>query len=85
MLIGTEEAEIHWFKEAREIYPSRKYDMFFWDNKASLVIKDTEPSDSAKYRCEIVNALGRPQALSMYTVSRLLVNLIILGAVTESM
>ena len=47
------------FKDAREVYPSRKYDMFFWDNKATLAIKDTEPNDTGRYRCEVSNRLGR--------------------------
>jgi hypothetical protein len=75
--IGTEEAEIRWSKEAREIHPSKKYDMFFWDRKASLVIKDTEPADSANYRCEIINPLGHTEStgnLTVYSTSLLLCN-----------
>ena len=47
------------FKDAREVYPSRKYEIFFWDNKATLAIKDTEPNDTGRYRCEVSNRLGR--------------------------
>jgi hypothetical protein len=58
------------YKEAREVYASRKYEMFFWDNKATLAIKDTEPSDSGRYRCEVSNRLGRVEStgsLSVYS------------------
>jgi len=47
------------FRDAREVYPSRKYEIFFWDNKATLAIKDTEPNDTGRYRCEVANRLGR--------------------------
>jgi len=33
--------------------------MFFWDNKATLAIKDSEPNDTGRYRCEVSNRLGR--------------------------
>ena len=61
------------FKDAREVYPSRKYEMFFWDNKATLAIKDTEPNDTGRYRCEVSNRLGRIEStgsLHVYSTSR---------------
>ena len=61
-------ADVCRFKDSKELYRGRKYEMLFWNNKASLVIKDTEPSDSAKYRCEISNALGRVQSSGKLTV-----------------
>jgi len=60
------------FKDAREVYPSRKYEMFFWDNKATLAIKDTEPNDTGRYRCEVSNRLGRIEStgsLHVYSAS----------------
>lgn len=42
--------------------------MLYWNNKASLVVKDTEPSDSAKYRCEVSNRLGRVETSGSLTV-----------------
>lgn len=47
------------FKEGKELYHGRKYDTFFWDNKASLIVKDTTPTDTGAYRCEIHSPLGR--------------------------
>ena len=42
--------------------------MLYWDNKASLVIKETDPSDTAKYRCELSTALGRVESTGSLTV-----------------
>ncbi len=42
--------------------------MLFWDNKASLVVKETEPADSAKYRCEISTPLGRVESIGSLLV-----------------
>ena len=63
------------FKDAREVYPSRKYELFFWDNKATLAIKDTEPNDTGRYRCEVMNRLGRVEStgsLHVYSMPSLL-------------
>ena len=66
--LGTDQAEIMWFKNARQLYPGRKYEMLYWDNKASLVIKDTETNDSGSYRCEVANQLGRVDSVGALTV-----------------
>lgn len=50
------------------MYASRKYEMFFWDNKATLAIKDSEPSDSGRYRCEVSNRLGRVESTGNLSV-----------------
>ena len=66
--LGSKEAEIWWLKNAKQLYPGRKYEMLYWDNKASLVIKDTQTSDSGSYRCEVANALGRVDSIGALTV-----------------
>ena len=65
---GMENIEIHWYKENKEIYRGRKYEPIFWDNKVSLVIKDTEPTDSATYRVEVINQLGHVESQCRLTV-----------------
>ena len=32
--------------------------MFFWNNKSSLVIKQTDLDDAGRYRCEVRNPVG---------------------------
>ena len=56
------------FKENKEVYRGRKYEPIFWNNKASLTVKETEPSDSAKYRIEVSNSLGRAESKGTLTV-----------------
>ena len=71
---GMRDFDVHWFKENKEVYRGRKYEMLFWDNRASLVIKDSEPSDSAKYRCELSTPLGRVQSVgSLIVYSELII------------
>ena len=70
MVVSLTIAGLCRYKDAKEVYASRKYEMFFWDNKATLAIKDTEPSDTGRYRCEVSNRLGRVEStgnLSVYS------------------
>ena len=32
--------------------------MFYWDNKATLVVKDTQAADAGEYKCVVSNRLG---------------------------
>ena len=42
--------------------------MLYWDNKASLVVKDTEPADNATYKCVLSNQFGSAEADALLTV-----------------
>ena len=65
---GSEDTEISWFKDARPLRSGRKYEMLFWDDKASLVVKETEPSDNGTYRCVLSNEHGKAEASARLTV-----------------
>ena len=65
---GDPKAKIHWYKEAKEIYPSKKYDMSFEDGTAKLVISPSELNDSATYRLEAENKLARVDTQGKLTV-----------------
>ena len=56
---GDPPAEIHWYKDNKEVYKSKKYTISFKDEVAELVISGTDIKDSGWYRCEAVNKLGR--------------------------
>ena len=66
---GTPVAEIRWFKDAKEVHDGVKYEMNYTDNVAELVVKDTEPSDTAKYRCEAANVIGRVETSANLTIN----------------
>ena len=66
---GEPPGAIHWFKDSKEIYSGKKYDIGFSNKVATVLIKDTEPGDAAEYRCEVSNKLGRVQ-----TECKLIVN-----------
>ena len=74
---GTKDVELHWYKDSHECYPGRKYEILFYNNQASLVIKNTEISDTAKYTCEVANPLGIVESSGYLTVySKLSLNLL---------
>ena len=67
------EAKVMWnipcrYKESKALRQGRKYEMLYWDNKASLVVKDTEPSDNATYKCVLSNQFGSAEADATLTV-----------------
>ena len=56
---GNPKAILHWYKDAKEIYKSKKFVMEYENNIAKLTINNPEPSDIGVYRCEAVNKIGR--------------------------
>ena len=65
---GEPRAAIHWYKDAKEIYASRKHTMKYTENVAELTIHTTELNDSATYRCEADNKVGRVETQGTLTV-----------------
>ncbi|XP_023933258.1 titin isoform X1 [Lingula anatina] len=65
---GEPEAEIRWFKDGKQIAPSKKYEMNYVDEVAELVIKETSTGDAGKYRCEASNAIGKVDTEASLTV-----------------
>jgi len=56
---GDPAAEMHWYRDGKEIFKSKRYELTRDGDTASLVIAATETTDSATYRCEAVNKLGK--------------------------
>jgi len=56
---GDPAAEVHWYRDGKEIYKSKKYEMTRDGDVASLVLATTETTDSATYRCEAENKHGK--------------------------
>lgn len=56
---GDPPAEMHWYRDNKEIYKNKRYEMTRDGDTASLIIAASETTDSATYRCEAVNKLGK--------------------------
>jgi len=56
--LGEPTSEVHWFRENKEIYKTKKYEMSQDGDRLTLAISATEPTDSSTYRCEVSNKLG---------------------------
>lgn len=56
---GEPSAAIHWYKDNKEIYAGKRFQLSYVDDAATLQFSDTSVSDSGVYRCEAVNKLGR--------------------------
>ena len=56
---GDPAAEMSWYRDGKEIFKSKRYEMTRDGDVAALVIAATETTDSATYRCEAVNKLGK--------------------------
>jgi hypothetical protein len=57
-------------KGAKEIFPSRKYKMEYYerDQVAVLLIGDVDHGDSGRYKCEVANNHGRTDTSCRLTV-----------------
>jgi Immunoglobulin I-set domain len=56
--LGEPTSEVQWFRENKEIYQTKKYDISQDGDLLTLSISSSEPSDSATYRCQVSNKLG---------------------------
>lgn len=57
---GQPKAAVTWYKDgSREIYQGKKYNMTYKDNVAVLEVLQADLSDSALYRVEADNKVGR--------------------------
>ena len=65
---GSPEPTLSWYRDNRQLKPSKKYTMSYTGRDASLVIKDTELSDAGRYRCEADNRVARVDTDATLTV-----------------
>lgn len=56
--LGEPPAKIRYFRDDKEIFNGSKYVTVVRGDEVRLVVRDTEPSDAAKYRLEASNKLG---------------------------
>lgn len=59
ILPGDPKAEIHWYKEAKEIYAGKRHKISYTNDVAKLVIPKAELADGGTYSCEAANKIGR--------------------------
>lgn len=57
--IGQPKSAITWYKDSRELYQGKKYNMTLSNGVAKLEIYQADLSDSSIYRVEANNKLGR--------------------------
>lgn len=55
---GTPELQVKWYKEGRQLMPSRYYTLVFEDNVSSLRIQSVTKEDSGEYTFKVENDFG---------------------------
>ena len=66
---GEPPAEIHWYRDAKELYHSAKYEIITRGNMARLLVNEPGTTDQATYTCEAVNKHGRVETKARLTVT----------------
>jgi len=56
---GDPAAEMHWYRDGKELFKNKRYELTRDGDTAALIIAAAETTDSATYRCEAVNKLGK--------------------------
>lgn len=65
---GEPKGKVTWYKDAREVYQGKKYNMMVSKNEAKLEILQADLSDTSVYRIEVDNKLGRVESEAKLTV-----------------
>ena len=66
---GDPKCTVTWYKNGKELFANKKYDMSVEDDIAQLVVKDTEFKDGATYEVEVKNKLGKSRSECNVTVN----------------
>ncbi len=56
---GEPSADLHWYKDNKELYAGKRFQISYSKDTAVLRFTDTVVGDGGVYRCEAVNKLGR--------------------------
>jgi len=68
MNLGEPQAEVKWFRDGKEIFKNKKYQMTAEGERVSLIITGSETLDAATYKCEASNKLGTVKTQCKLTV-----------------
>ncbi|XP_039598490.1 titin-like, partial [Polypterus senegalus] len=67
-VVGTPELKVRWFKDNKELFPSRQYKISFVNNVASLKIQSAHKDDMGEYSFEVCNDIGSSTCKAYLTV-----------------
>lgn len=65
---GSPELKFKWFKDQKEVVSGRKYRMLVKDTTVALKILSADKGDTAEYRMELSNKVGKDQCSCSVTV-----------------
>jgi len=58
---GSPSADVNWYRNGKKILSDEKYKITTEGDTMKLTIKECEATDSATYRCDVINKLGEVQ------------------------
>uniref|UniRef100_A0A3P9M634 Ig-like domain-containing protein n=1 Tax=Oryzias latipes TaxID=8090 RepID=A0A3P9M634_ORYLA len=61
IISGSPDLKVKWFKDGKEMISGRKYKITLKDNTATMKILTAERGDTAEYRMEVSNKVGKDQ------------------------
>lgn len=65
---GSPELKVKWLKDGKEMMSGRKYKMSVKDNTATMKILSAERSDSAEYKMQVSNKVGKDECTCSLTI-----------------
>lgn len=65
---GSPELKVKWFKDGKEMISGRKYKMAVKENTAVLKILAADKGDTAEYKMELSNKVGKDECSCSVTV-----------------
>lgn len=68
IISGSPDLKVKWLKDGKEMISGRKYKITLKDNTATMKILTAERGDTAEYRMEVSNKVGKDQCICSVTV-----------------
>lgn len=76
-MVGQPQPSVNWYLNGKQLTPTSRHEMEYFDKTAVLKVKNAERSDRGEYQIQAINPLGEDVASVLVTIAGKLISFII--------